>query len=471
MPAKKKLLVILGAGSSAEQGFPIASDLDGEVRQWARDYVKRLGRDPIESLSAQTHADYFNLLWSNRENYSADLSSELKSFTEPRTAPNYERVLGDLHVLMNAVLAKPYGDPIFKWIPQADVFASLKIRPDSTDLDGHASGKVFHAIQGQLHYLCARIATRIRDCSRRFELELENDRGTAAFNPYQRLLTTLTEQFSVGVYNLNHDTVALNALPNAFVGFDRQRGAFQPTQILSRKQWDFLYHLHGSVHHRIRVGSREQEHDDFGLKVVWHDDLSQTGDGEDWEDIKDVRLAADGKRILPTSLVTGGLKLDQLQEEPFLTLYSVLTHHAYQADAILIGGYGFADPHINAVIHQVLRSKAVGRRRPPVLVVTRRLQGAPTAKRHDPWINALGQTLRVPPVTFRAPEHLAQRQWTELPETMTTAGFERSMHAPVAIWNGGFQTAETRLEDIVKWLRGESHALDHGVRKSTRRVK
>jgi len=96
MPAKKKLLVILGAGSSADQGFPIASELDGEVRQWARDYISRLGPDPIESLTAQTHADYFNLLWSNRENYAADLSPELKSFTEPRTAPNYERVLGEV---------------------------------------------------------------------------------------------------------------------------------------------------------------------------------------------------------------------------------------------------------------------------------------------------------------------------------------------------------------------------------------
>lgn len=460
MPRKKKLLVLLGAGSSVEQGFPSARQLDEEVRNWAKEYVKRLGPDPIEALTPQTRANYFELLWKNREDYCAKLDAELRHLAEPRTEPTYERVLGDLQLMMNAALGKPYGDPVHKWLTYADVFRSLKIRPDSSDIDGHGSNKVFHAIQGQLHYLCGRVAERIRGNSQLFGLELENGRGTAMFEPYRQLFDELSKEFSIGVYNLNYDTVALAALPGAFVGFDRKTGEFRPTNVLTREEWEFLYHLHGSVHHRVRVGSREKEHDDFGLKIAWHEDLSQTGDGEDWEDIKDVRMAADGKRMLPASIVTGGLKLDQLQEEPFLTLYSALTRHAYQADAILVGGYGFADPHINSVLNSMLRSNACSGHRPPVLVLTRNVDGPPTAKRHDAWGISLGHTLRVGTVTFRAPEYFKQTQWTELPEKIDRAGFERSLAVPVAIWNGGFLSAQSRTVEIVKWLNGDLSALD-----------
>jgi hypothetical protein len=70
------------------------------------------------------------------------LQKEQKSLAERRTAPNYERVLGDLQSLMNAVLAKPCGDPIFKWLAHAEVLVAMKIRPYTSDLDSHASGKV-----------------------------------------------------------------------------------------------------------------------------------------------------------------------------------------------------------------------------------------------------------------------------------------------------------------------------------------
>lgn len=459
MTAKRKLLVILGAGSSVEQDFPTTEELDDEVKKWALDFVTKMEPETIDAYTTRTHADYFALLWTNRENYCADLDPGLRAIAEPRTKPNYERVLGDLHALMNGVLSKPYGDPILKWIPKADVFAHLGIVPDSSDLDSHGSSKVFHAVQGQLHYLCAQLAERIRGNSQLFELELSNGRGKEQFEPYRALFDGLSQEFEIGVYNLNYDTVALNALPKAFVGFNRKLGEFLPAKVLNRGDWGFLYHLHGSVHHRVKVDSRETEHKDFGLKVVWHEDLSQQGEGEDWQDVKDLMTGADGKRFLPTSLIAGGWKLDQLQEEPFLTLYSTLPRHAYEADAVLIGGYGFGDPHINSILKHAIRSKANGPGRPPVLVLTHNKDGPPTAKRGGPWTIAMGQTLRAAPQRFRSPQFRTQDHWTELPDTVSPGEFEQSLKVPVAIWNDGFLSSSQKLNQIVKWLSGDQSAL------------
>jgi len=456
---KKKLLVLLGAGSSVEQGFPTTGELDDEVNKWAGQFVRNKAPDPIDSLDTRTRADFYGHLWANRENYCSGLTIEQKAIVEPRTKPNYERVLGDLHALMNGVLPKPYGDPILKWIPKADVFDSLRITPDSGDLDEHGSNKVFYAVQAQLQNLCNRLAERIRDRSCGFEAELSNGRGTAAFDPYRRLMDGLAREFEIGVYNLNYDTVALKALPKAFVGFDRRSGQFLPAEVLGRTEWRFVYHLHGSVHHRMKNGSHTMEDDDFGPKVIWYDDLSQRGDPEHWEDSAHLTTQSDEKRVLLTSIVAGGWKLDQLQEEPFLTLYSCLPRHAYEANAILVGGYGFGDSHINSILKTALRSKANDKKRPPILVLDYDKNGQPVAKRGGPWTGAMRNTLRVSPQSFRSPEHRAQPNWIELPDRITRGQFEQSTRVPVAIWSWGFSAASQQLSEIVEWLDGDPSAL------------
>ena len=74
---KKKLLVLLGAGSSVEQDFPSTGQLDDEVAKLAADFVKNKAPDPIDSFDARTRTDDYDLLWKNREGYCADLNLEL----------------------------------------------------------------------------------------------------------------------------------------------------------------------------------------------------------------------------------------------------------------------------------------------------------------------------------------------------------------------------------------------------------
>jgi len=61
-----------------------------------------------------------------------------------------------------------------------------------------------------------------------------------------------------------------------------------------------------------------------------------------------------------------------LQDEPFQSYYSSFRRHAYQADAILIGGYGFNDKHINSVITNAIGNR---RRKVPVLIIAKTAMG------------------------------------------------------------------------------------------------
>ena len=63
-------------------------------------------------------------------------------------------------------------------------------------------------------------------------------------------MTALRDIFDVGIYNLNYDAVALTAWPEAFTGFN-SAGDFDPITVHQRREWDFLYHLHGSVYHTL----------------------------------------------------------------------------------------------------------------------------------------------------------------------------------------------------------------------------
>jgi len=168
-------------------------------------------------------------------------------------------------------------------------------------------------------------------------------------------MTRLRKEFCLGVYNLNYDTVALSALNGAFTGFDAS-GQFAPDDMANQMEWDFVYHLHGSVHQTL-VGP-------FGEKLRWVDDLNaEFDDGHiglslDWR--------SDDRPFVRTTLVAGGFKLDQLLVEPYSSFHAALVRDVYSADAILIGGYGFGDEHVNRALQNAFVERDARR---PALVV------------------------------------------------------------------------------------------------------
>jgi hypothetical protein len=103
-------------------------------------------------------------------------------------------------------------------------------------------------------------------------------------------------------------------------------------------------------------------------------------------------------------------------------LQAVLVRHVYEADAILIGGYGFADVQVN----HALRNRLDGRpceERPPTMVLDHaRERTDPLNCRRDLWSFNLANTLSVDGIFFREaglgsacrPHQLAHRQSNRL---------------------------------------------------------
>jgi hypothetical protein len=137
-----------------------------------------------------------------------------------------------------------------------------------------------------------------------------------------------------------------------------------------------------------------------------------------------------GRSLPRTILIAGGFKLDQLLVEPFHSLHAALVRHVYAADAILIGGYGFADVHIN----RALRNRLIARgARPPVMVLDRASdKTGPMAFRDDLWAYELSATLGTGGTFFLEPGHSSPPVPFEL---ATRGSFEVAELHRVAIWH------------------------------------
>jgi hypothetical protein len=410
---KKKLLVILGAGSSTSLGIPSVLALDEHMRQWARDWSALHG-----------FPDYYTALALEIETYYRSGPSGT------RPSLNFEKVLGEMVALSHWTTPAPWGDSLRQVACSGAPPPNLHFPNIFTDHEPYGPTVM---VKDQLQYLLTQLARYMRELCQKFDLT-----GRSA-DQYIALFDGLREAFDIGVYNLNYDTAALSAFPDAYTGFGHD-GAFEPNAIHDRQQWGFVYHLHGSVHHSL-VG-------DFGDEIRWRDLGEKFFDGHQG-------LAGDKRsegRLFPKStIIAGGFKLDQLLVEPFHSLHAALVRHLYAADAILIGGYEFADVHIN----RALRNRLVGpSTNIPVLVLDRAgSKTDPMAFRDDFWANELCTALNTSSSHLLEPGHASPPLPSEL---AATGAFEVSAPHRVALWYGGFGEAANRLDGILPWLDGQS---------------
>jgi SIR2-like domain len=413
---KKKLLVILGAGSSIARGMPSVPALDGLMRQWAHLWASSYG-----------FPDYYDVL---ERNITAYYQS---GPTGPRPSLNFEKILGELLALSHWMTPAPWGDTLRQVAAGGQAPAGIHFpRVSSSGGDEPYGGTVM--LMDQLQHLLTELVRYMRALSRNL-----NQTDQAA-SQYTALFDGLRSTFDVGVYNLNYDTAAVSACPSAHTGFGDD-GVFDANEVHGRADWGFVYHLHGSVHHSLAG--------EFGNEIRWQKDLAGTFfDGHQGLS-GDKR--SEGRSFPKTTLIAGGFKLDQLLVEPFHSLHAALVRHVYAADAILIGGYGFTDVHIN----RALRNRLAGRgQKLPVLVLDRAAERTdPMAWRYDPWAYELCGALHASVSYFFEPGSASPPTPSEL---AGRGAFEVSAPHRVAIWHGGFGEAAARLDGIVPWLDGQS---------------
>jgi len=195
----------------------------------------------------------------------------------------------------------------------------------------------------QHKFLMKKLAKYFRDkcCAQLSEDKIQ------VFESYKKFFVKIRKHFDVGVYNLNYDNIALNALREGFgevlTGFN-DKGHFTPKEIIfGNNGWGYLYHLHGSVHfnHINLIDTTQRK------SIVWKGDLN--GEFCDY-DLPQLESSPENMRTPYTTLLAGGFKLEQLTPEPFQSFYASLTRNTHEADAFLIIGYGFGDSHVNRAL-------------------------------------------------------------------------------------------------------------------------
>jgi hypothetical protein len=303
---KQKLLVLLGAGSSLSQGMPKVSDIDRQMLQFSPTFI---GLQQIDA-TGNHYPDVYSAVWHQ-------LGSYLSTGSGPSLglAPNFELALAEMITLSNWAKPAPFGSALQ---PSTSMPLPVPVLPGSEFAASlHVEGQIIHLLKNLADYMRG--------------LSAALDSKSEAFQAYRSILNALRERFDVGIYNLNYDNVALTALADAYVGFD-ENGRFDAAEVQARREWGFIYHLHGSVHHTLQGL--------FANSMGWQKDLS--GSFDDGNVGRSQNDASDGKTMPKTTFIAGGHKLDQLLPEPFQTLYSAFVRHVQSVETLALRGASFA---------------------------------------------------------------------------------------------------------------------------------
>lgn len=410
MTRKKKLLVILGAGSSIPFGMPSVACLGRKMRDWSNNWLND------KDASGPAIENCFVKVWDSIERYYQSSNRMVNPDSQPQI--NFEKALGDMTALAHWAMPAPYGTSLREIIRSADTAMDLRFPYDSvTERYGPSI-----LINSELSYLLSALARQMRSYCREFDDKCED------FRSYQALFRKLRTAFDLGIYNLNYDDLALRAWPDAFTGFAPD-GFFDSNAVCSRADWGFMYQLHGSVHHTLAGPSSQA--------IKWQRDLQSTfidDHGGRWTETR-----SDGRVFQASTLVAGGFKLDQLLVEPVQSFYSAFVRHAHEADALLIGGYGFGDVHVNHTLKQRFRGAAERNLpRPPVAIVDYYGDKTVGLIRHDMWSRSMCDALLTPECAV-GPGH------------MHISGVHK-----LAVWFNGMVEAAKRPNAIVSWLDNPS---------------
>lgn len=390
--------------------MPALGQIDDLIRGWAREW------QPEQPVNAD--CDVFNVLWDVVERYYESNHYGIR--------PNFERVLGNMTALASWLSPPPFGDPLVRVVRDGAPVGALNWLFDPDD----PNASRVHVLKQQT-FLLERLAKHMRECCRRLDPE------HPVLSDYREFFRVLHEHFDLGIYNLNYDTVARTAWPAAFCGFDPY-GRFDPLDIIRRRDWGFLYHLHGSVHQSITS---------YPERIAWKRDLHDA-----FTDQVDVAPAmAQEFRWTPlTTVVAGGFKLDQLTADPYQTFYSAIVRHVQEADAILIAGYGFGDFHINKALQNRFEGTEDEAPFPQVVIVT---QSRPECRltafhqSHQFWAWEMTHTLKT---RFSTGTELPSESTRRVAEFIDHGTFETDMANRVAIWHRGFHDATSFVDKIVE---------------------
>ncbi len=313
----KKLLIITGAGASLEFGMPSVKLIDEKFEEWSKEILP-LKNDTDKSLYSWVKMKLHNYVIQNPRNRIDDIINFENLLY---TIQNLATISNDDHWKHFNNRLKPFIE--VKEFPEVVRFGKEK----------SADGGDFHFLQS---YLTDRLLEYFREKCKTLNKEKANE-----IKSLKSFFNTLKTEFEIGFVNLNYDNVILSSLPDLETGFDKITGLFERAR-LHTSEWNFCYHMHGSVHFDMKGGDRVEMH-----KILWNDDLNsrfvQNSSG------RSGNFTGEGLSHLNSNIIAGLDKTNQLLREPFGPYFMKLDQLVYESDAVLFIGYGFNDIHLNRV--------------------------------------------------------------------------------------------------------------------------
>lgn len=404
---KKKLLIIVGAGASVDFGLPSVTEIDslfdthaGRLFPLVSDRGSNLYRFCRDAIDAY---------------YGATSRPALRKWVK------FEEMLYQLNLLV------PYlEDPVRAHGSNALLAPIIFPEILENGRRMHPNGNVMRSMVNELidilvdHFIdtCEGLITN----------------KAAEIYQLQEFLSALCEEFNIGIVTLNYDNVFTQACPEIYTGFDKSTGKFEPLSVMRREDWNFIYHLHGSVHFAM-TGVGNDMHG-----ITWVEKPVKTQAHSSGRNKQD---SMEGVAYPTSTIIAGYGKTQQILRQPFRTFYAQVNRLAHEADSLLFLGYGFGDLHLNAVF-----SEARDRRRPVAVIDFARDDQDPLSFRNDFWSYQLFKTLPGNAHQMSAPGHRAPVSVKELKET-NEVEISLDCNYPLAVWYNGLLEACQHPEKII----------------------
>lgn len=408
---KKKLLITVGAGASLDFGLPSVNDIDSFFDDCASK-SHPLVNNPTSNLYRHCR-DAIN------KHYSCSPNPDLQK------RANFEEVLYQLNLLV-PYLSDPYH------LHGSNALLTANSLPDVMHLGNRKTvdGSVLSSLTGTLmsklvdHFIDACATASVTKVTEIAELG--------------RFLAALQDEFEIGIITLNYDNLFSQVLPGLHTGFDTA-GKFDPMSVLARTDWNFIYHLHGSVHFAM-TGVAHDMH-----RITWVVTPSKNGaahaTGRNSQD------SMEGTPYPTSTFVAGYGKTQQILRQPFRTYFSQINRLAHEADSLLFLGYGFGDLHLNAAFSEVRD------RHCPIVVVDWADDDQDSLQsRSDIWSYNLFKTL---PGEAKAMSSAGQISPADIDELRAARDLEISNDPmyPLAVWYNGMLEACRHPQKILEHLR------------------
>jgi hypothetical protein len=390
---KKKLLVVAGSGASVEFGMPSVKEVNKILNDHLLKYISN--KDKTESIY-----EYFKNIVATDDFeeiiYFINLLSSLLDTTNP----------------INSFIERSK-------LPDLTFYSNVKV------LDSHilrnAGSLMLESLVDTFRNKCRNVTTT----------------HSKDFEKTRLFFSKLQNDFSLGILNLNYDNILYESIPGLYTGFDHNTGKFQPKGVLNRKEFDFIYHMHGSVHFNLK-GSETEMHE-----IFWENKLEAFFEQDAFG--RSPHLSKERIDIPNSAFIAGYGKPHQIQRYPFRIYYSKLDSLVNEADAFLFLGYGFKDLHINSAFQDNINSS-----KPVVIITYNNCESERLPWRDDEWSKNVIDMFKRDPETFGteiSQTRKIQGFCANLMEKSTAGGFT------INIWHHGFLNSCDNYEIIQKALQ------------------